>query len=71
MTTPRKLLVDLVNECDYHLVSRCVWRSHLCGFDKLARRDFSHRRTWIPACLRLLVPSFAVDLYAYAVMSSH
>ena len=71
MTTPRKLLVDPANECDYHLVSRCVRRSHLCGFDELTRRDFSHRRNWLPERLRLLVPSFAVDLYAYAVMSNH
>ena len=71
MTTPRKLLVDPANECDYHLVSRCVRRSHLCGVDKHTRRDFSHRRLWLPERLRLLAPSFAVDLYAYAVMSSH
>ncbi|MYD97007.1 MAG: transposase, partial [Gammaproteobacteria bacterium] len=71
MTTPRKLLVDPVHECDYHLASRCVRRSHLCGFDAPARRDFSHRRTWLPERLRLLVPAFAVDLYAYAVMSNH
>ena len=44
MTTPRKLLVDPVNECDYHLVSRCVRRSFLCGPDPLTGRDCSHRR---------------------------
>ena len=71
MTTPRKLLVDPVNECDYHLASRCVRRSHLCGFDKHTGRNFSHRRGWLPERLRLLVPSFAVELYAFAVMSNH
>ena len=71
MTTPRKLLVDPVNECDYHLVSRCVRRSYLCGPDPLTGRDFSHRRAWLLDRLRLLVPCFAIDLYAYTVMSNH
>ena len=71
MTTPRKLLVDPVNECDYHLVSRCVRRSFLCGPDPLTGRDCSHRRAWLLDRLRQLVPCFAIDLYAYAVMSNH
>ena len=71
MTTPRKLLVDPVNECDYHLVSRCVRRSYLCGPDPLTGHDFTYRRAWLLDRLRLLVPCFAIDLYAYTVMSNH
>ena len=33
MTTPRRLLVDPVNACDYHLVSRCVQQAYLFGRD--------------------------------------
>ena len=69
MTTPRHLLVDPANECDYHLVSRCVRRAFLCGVDD--GHDYSHRRSWLVERMGLLVPSFAVDVYAYTVLSNH
>ena len=71
MATPRRLLVDPVNECDYHLVSRCVRRSFLCGVDKHDNRDYSHRRAWLVERLRQLAPCFAVDVYAHTVLSNH
>ena len=71
MTTPRHLLTDPENECDYHLASRCVRRAFLCGVDEFTHRDCSHRRTWLVERLRQLAPCFAVDVYAYTVLSNH
>ena len=71
MATPRHLLVDPVNECDYHLVSRCVRRAFLCGVDERDDRDYSHRRAWLVERLARIAPCFAVDVYAYTVLSNH
>ena len=69
MATPRRLLVDPENECDYHLVSRCVRQAFLCGVD--GDRDYSHRRGWLVERMRQLAPCFAVDVYAYTVLDNH
>ncbi len=71
MTTPRRLLVDPVNACDYHLVSRCVQGAFLCGRDPRTGRDCSHRRQWLVDRIRLLACCFAVEVYAYCIMSNH
>ena len=71
MATPRHLLVDPVNECDYHLVSRCVRRAFLCGVDERDGRDYSHRRNWLVERMKQIAPCFAVDIYAYTVLSNH
>ena len=71
MTTPRRLLVDPVNACDYHLVSRCVQGAFLCGRDPRTGRDYSHRRQWLVDRIRLLACCFAVEVYAYCIMSNH
>ena len=71
MTTPRHLLVDPENECDYHLVSRCVRRAFLCGVDDYDQRDYSHRRAWLVERMAQLAPCFAVDIYAHTVLSNH
>ena len=62
MTTPRRLLVDPVNACDYHLVSRCVQGAFLCGRDRRTGRDYSHRRQWLVDRIRLLACCFAVEV---------
>ena len=71
MTTPRRLLIDPDNACDYHLVSRCVQRAFLCGRDPDTGRDYSHRRRWLVDRLKLLARCFAIELYAYCIMSNH
>ena len=64
MTTPRRLLVDPVNACDYHLVSRCVQGAFLCGRDRRTGRDYSHRKQRLVDRIRLLARCFAVEVYA-------
>ena len=71
MTTPRRLLVDPVNACDYHLVSRCVQQAFLFGRDPATGRDNSHRKQWLVDRLELLACCFAVEIYAYCIMSNH
>lgn len=71
MATPRYKLVDEENACCYHVASRCVRRAWLCGHDPLTRRDYSHRKSWLVDRMKSLARSFAVELYAFAVMSNH
>jgi len=71
MTTPRCQLVDNTTPLFYHLVSRCVRQSWLCGRDRLTRRNYSHRRHWLINRLQQLGNAFAVDVHAYAIMSNH
>jgi hypothetical protein len=44
MTTARKQLISFEDTPYYHIVSRCVHRSFLCGFDKHSNKSFEHRR---------------------------
>ena len=71
MATPRCQLIDPDVPLCYHLVSRCVRRSWLCGFDRHTQRDYSHRKDWLLRRLKQLASAFAVDVYAYAIMSNH
>ena len=71
MATPRRQLVDPDVPLFYHVVSRCVRRSWLCGFDRQSRRDYTHRKDWLVKRLKQLGQAFAVDIYAYAIMSNH
>ena len=71
MTQPRKNLVSIADTPYYHIVSRCVRRSFLCGVDNASGKSYEHRRQWIVDRIRLLSSLFAVDICSYAVMSNH
>jgi putative transposase len=71
MTYPRAHLIDPDNGGYYHLVSRCVRRAFLCGYDSASARNFDHRRQWIEDRILELGELFAVAVYSYAVMSNH
>ncbi len=71
MPTSRKQLISLADTPNYHIVSRCVRRSWLCGKDPYNGKDYSYRRDWIIERLELLVTAFAIDISAYAIMSNH
>lgn len=71
MTRPRGVQVCVQDTPYYHIVSRCVRRSYLCGYDKIAGKSYEHRRQWIENRIRLLSSIYAIDICAYAVMSNH
>ena len=70
-TTPRSQLVDSELPMHYHLISRCVRRAWLCGYDKNSRKKYDHRKGWLEDRLFHLARYFAIDLDAYAIMSNH
>lgn len=71
MATPRKHLIHPDVPLFYHLVSRCVQRAFLCGFDDVSGKDYSHRKAKLIDRLHFLTKHFAVDLHGYSIMSNH
>jgi REP element-mobilizing transposase RayT len=64
MTTARAQQISLADTPYYHIMSRCVRRSYLCGTDELTGQCYEHR-------IRLLSTVFSIDICSYAVMSNH
>ena len=71
MTTARAKQISLADTPYYHIMSRCVRRSYLCGTDELTGQCYEHRRAWIEDRIRLLATVFSIDICSYAVMSNH
>ena len=71
MTKPRKELVSIADTPYYHIVSRCVRRTFLCGYDRESNTDYEHRKQWIVDRIQLLSSLFSINLCSYAIMSNH
>lgn len=71
MTRPRSTLVSLEETPYYHCISRCVRRAFLCGQDRFTGKSFNHRKPWLVKRIKHLSKVFAIDITAYAIMSSH
>lgn len=71
MTTARNQQICLDETPFYHVVSRCVRRAFLCGFDKLTEKSFEHRRKWLVDRIKEVTSVFDIDVCSYAIMSNH
>ena len=50
------------------MISRCVRRAFLCGYDRLTERRFDHRKGWVVEKLAELAAICAIHVRAYAVV---
>ncbi len=71
MTTARAHVFDPHNAAAYHCYSRCVRGAMLCGTDPISDGTLVHRRDWIESRIFNLCESFAVSLFAWAIMGNH
>jgi len=71
MTTARKQLISIADTPYYHVVTRCVRRAFLAGYDKPSKTDFGHRRDWIVNRMMQLSDIFSINICSYAVMNNH
>ncbi len=71
MATPRSRLIDSQLALHYHIVSRCVRRSWLCGRDPYSGKNYNHRKEWLTSRLFHLARYFAVEVDAFTIMNNH
>ena len=71
MTTARKQLISISDTPYYHVITRCVRRAFLAGYDKPSKTDFGHRRQWIVDRMMFLCEVFAIDICSYSIMNNH
>ena len=71
MTVPRSQIVSYDDTPFYHVISRCVQHTFLCGIDPYTKKDYNHRKQWIEDRIRILSSLFSIEICSYAVMSSH
>lgn len=71
MPYPRYKQIDLQQTQYYHVISRCVRRSYLCGLDHETGESYEHRKGWVEQRLLHLTKVFTIDVLAYAIMSNH
>jgi len=71
MAIKRSELIDSESAGYYHLMSRCVRRTFLCGVDKETGQSYEHRRGWIENRILRLAKFFAIEVYAYSILSNH
>jgi putative transposase len=55
----------------YPCFCRCVRRASLFVVDVVTNWDYTHRKEWIVERLKFLASIFAVDVCAFAVMTTH
>ena len=55
MSRPRKQLISIDDTPYYHITSRCVRRTFLCGVDQHTGESYEHRRQWIVDRIRILI----------------
>jgi hypothetical protein len=71
MPKPRKSRVLLDEASYYHCVSHCVRLAFLYGVDTSTGKYYEHRHQWIVDRMTHIAGAFAIDIYAYAVISKH
>ena len=71
MTLARTQLISIEDTPYYHVVTRCVRRAFLAGYDKTSKTDFGHRRDWIVKRMMKLSGIFSINICSYAVMNNH
>ena len=71
MARPRKGLISLDGNPFYHVISRCLRRAFLSGEDDVSGHGFNYRCAWLLERMTMLSIGFAIDIYAYAIMSNH
>jgi REP element-mobilizing transposase RayT len=48
-----------------------VRKAFLCGIDNSTGENFEHRREWVDSRILELASIFAINIFAYSVMSNH